>query len=104
MPTLTLAEHDEASLEPILRELFDQAGRSVGQDVVSYVLRYCERSVEALRELVLELDVAAGSKKADLTKAFAAKYLRTRSELDPLASPIEQSAAVFCRPVIDKAE
>ncbi len=89
MPTLTLAEHDEASLEPILRELFDQAGRVVGQDVVSFVLRQCERSVEALRELVLELDVAAGSKKADLTKAFVAKYLRERSEIDLFSSPIE---------------
>ena len=89
MPTLTLAEHDEASLEPILRELFEQAGRDVGQDVVSFVLQQCERSVEALRELVLELDVAAGSKKADLTKAFVAKYLRDRSEVDLFASPIE---------------
>ena len=89
MPTLTLAEHDEASLEPILRELFEQAGRDVAQDVVSYVLQQCERSVEALRELVLELDVAAGSTKADLTKAFVAKYLRDRSKVDLLASPIE---------------
>ena len=89
MPVLTLTEHDEASLEPILRELFDQAGRSVGQDVVAYVLRQCERSVDALRELVLELDVAAGSKKADLTKAFVAKYLRNRSELDLFSGPIE---------------
>ena len=89
MPTLNLAEHDEASLEPILRELFEQAGRVVGQDVVTFVLRQCERSVEALRELVLELDVAAGSKKADLTKAFVAKYLRDRLETDLLARPIE---------------
>lgn len=89
MPIVTLAEHDEASLEPILRALFDQAGRDVGQDVVTYVLRQCERSVDALRDLVLELDVAAGSKKADLTKAFVAKYLRERSEVDLFASPIE---------------
>lgn len=89
MPTLTLAEHDEASLDPILRELFEQAGRVVGQDVVSFVLQQCERSVEALRELVLELDVAAGAKKADITKAFVAKYLRDRSEVDLFASPIE---------------
>jgi len=89
MPTFTLAEHDEASLEPILRELFEQAGRVVGQDVVTFVLRQCERSVEALRDLVLELDVAAGSKKADLTKAFVAKYLKERSESDLFASPIE---------------
>jgi len=89
MPTLTLDEHDEASLEPILRELFEQAGRVVGQDVVTFVLRQCERSVDALRDLVLELDVAAGSKKADLTKAFVAKYLKERSESDLFASPIE---------------
>lgn len=88
MPTLTLAEHDESSLEPILRELFSQAGRAVGQDVVSFILRKTERSVDVLRDLVLELDVAAGSKKADLTKAFVAKYLKERSELDLLASPI----------------
>ena len=89
MPSVSLAEHDEASLEPILRELFDQAGRSVGQDVVTFILRQCERSVDVLRELVLELDVAAGSKKADLTKAFTAKYLRNRSELDLFSGPIE---------------
>lgn len=89
MPTLTLAEHDEASLEPILRELFSQAGRAVGQDVVSFILRKTERSVDVLRDLVLELDVAAGSKKADLTKAFVAKYLKERSELDLLTRPIE---------------
>jgi len=89
MPTLSLAEHDESSLEPILRALFEQVGRDVRQDVVSFVLRQTERSVEALRELVHELDVAAGSKKADLTKSFVAKYLRSRSKLDALSGPIE---------------
>jgi len=89
MPTLTLAEHDEASLEPILRELFSQAGRVVGQDVVTFILCKTERSVDVLRELVLELDIEAGSKKADLTKAFVAKYLKELSELDLLTSPIE---------------
>lgn len=89
MPTLALAEHDEASLEPILRELFAQAGRVVGQDVVTFVLHQCERSVNALRDLVLELDVAAGSKKADLTKKFVAKYLKDRSEVDLFTGPIE---------------
>ncbi len=89
MPTITIGEHDEASLEPILRELFEQVGRTVGQDVVAYVLRQTERSVDVLRELVHELDIAAGSTKADLTKAFVAKYLRQRSELDALTGPIE---------------
>jgi len=89
MPTLHLAEHDEESLEPILRTLFGQVGREVSQDVVTYVLRQSERSVETLRELVHELDVEAGSKKADLTKTFVAKYLRERSKLDLFSSPVE---------------
>ena len=89
MPTLNLAEHDETSLEPILRELFRQVGREVRQDVVTFILNQTDRSVEVLRELVHELDVEAGSKKADLTKAFVAKYLRERSKLDALSGPIE---------------
>lgn len=88
-PTVTLSEHDEATLEPILRELFTQAGRLVGADVVTFVLQQTERSVDVLRELVQELDIAAGSAKADLTKAFVAKYLKQRSERDLFASPIE---------------
>ena len=89
MPTVNLTEHDEESLEPILRELFEQVGRDVGQDVVTFILRQTERSVDVLRELVHELDVEAGSKKADLTKAFVAKFLRERSKLDLFASPVE---------------
>lgn len=89
MPTVTLPEHDEHSLEPILRELFSQVGREVRQDVVAYVLNQTERSVEALRELVHELDIAAGSAKADLTKAFVAKYLKQRLELDAFSGPID---------------
>ena len=89
MPTLTLAEHDEESLEPILRALFSQVGRAVSQDVVTYILRKTERSVDVLRELVHELDIEAGSKKADLTKAFVAKHLKQRLEFDAFASPVE---------------
>jgi chromosomal replication initiation ATPase DnaA len=89
MPTVNLAEHNEDSLEPILRALFSQVGREVNQDVVTFILRQMERSVDVLRELVHELDIAAGSKKADLTKAFVAKYLKQRSEFDALASPVD---------------
>ena len=88
-PTFTLAEHDEASLEPILREIFTQAGREVKSDVVAFILKHTERSVETLRELVHELDIAAGSKKADLTKNFVSKYLKQRSERDPLSGPVK---------------
>jgi len=89
MPVIHLSEHDEATLEPILRELFEQVGRQVSADVVDFMLRNTERSVDALRVLVHELDIAAGSAKADLTKKFVSKYLKTQSKLDPFAVPRE---------------
>ena len=64
-------------------------GREVRADVVSYILKHSDRSVDFLREFVQELDIAAGEKKADMTKAFVAKYLKQRSELNLLSSPIE---------------
>lgn len=88
-PTLTLSEHDEATLEPILRELFAQAGRMVTADVVIFILKNTERSVDALRALVHDLDIAAGSTKADLTKSYVSKYLKRRSEDDFLPGPVE---------------
>lgn len=89
MPVVTLDEHTEATLEPILREMFARTGRTVSADVVNYILRHADRSVEALRALVVEVDVAAGTTKADVTKSFVAKYLKRRSELDLLAVPRE---------------
>ena len=88
-PIINLVEHDEGSLEPILRSFFSHMGREVRADVVSYILKHSDRSVDFLREFVQELDIAAGEKKADLTKAFVAKYLKQRSELNLLSSPIE---------------
>ena len=74
-PIVSLKEHDDAILEPILRKLFEDRGRAVTSDVVTYILKYQERSVPALKEIALKLDAAAQSQKADLTKAFAARHL-----------------------------
>jgi len=88
-PTITLVEHDDGSLEPILRGFFSQMGREVRADLVSYILKHSDRSVDFLRAFVQELDIAAGEKKADLTKAFVAKYLKQRSEPNLLSSPVK---------------
>ena len=74
-PIVSLKEHDDTILEPILRKLFEDRGRAVTSDVVTYILKYQERSVPALKEIAFKLDQAAQSQKADLTKAFAAKNL-----------------------------
>ena len=85
-----IEEHDDDILEPIVRKLFEDKGRDVSQDLISYLLKYEERSVAAQRIIAEELETAAQGEKADLTKAFAAKYLKTRSERDLFAVPSEE--------------
>lgn len=89
-PVITLDEPDDDILEPIIRKLFEDKGRVVSHDVIEYLLKYHERSIAAQRIIVMELEAAAQRQKADITKAFAAKYLKTRSERDLFAVPSEE--------------
>ena len=79
-PLAMMEEHDDDILEPIVRKLFEDKGREVSQDLIAYLLQYQERSVAAQRSLTEELEIAAQRQKADLTKTFAAKYLKSKSE------------------------
>ena len=89
-PTTIIEEHDDDILEPIVRKLFKDKGRDVSQDLIEYLLKYQERSIAAQRIIANELEIAAQRQKADLTKAFAAKYLKARSERDLLTVPGEE--------------
>jgi len=88
-PMAIIEEHDDDILEPIVRKLFQDKGREVSRDLIDYLLKYQERSVAAQRVIAAELESAAQRQKADLTKAFAAKYLKGRSERDLFAVPSE---------------
>jgi len=88
-PLAVIEEHDDDILEPIVRKLFQDKGREVSRDLIDYLLKYQERSVAAQRVIAAELESAAQRQKADLTKAFAAKYLKGRSERDLFAVPSE---------------
>jgi len=76
MPVMQLHEPDDDSLHPITRALFRRQGREVSRDVVDYLLKYTDRSVPALRATIAQIDAAASSAKADVTKAFAAKVVK----------------------------
>lgn len=89
-PIVLIEEHDDEILEPIVRKLFQDRGRNVSQDLIGYLLNYQERSVAAQRIIAAELETAAQRLKADLTKAFAAKYLKKKSEGNRLAVPGEE--------------
>jgi len=89
-PLSVIDEHDDDILEPIVRKLFQDKGREVSQDLIAYLLKYQERSVAAQRIIATELETAAQRQKADLTKAFAARYLKERSERDLFSIPSEE--------------
>ena len=89
-PRAVLEEHDDNILEPVLRRLFEERGRQVSQGLIEYLLKYQTRTIAAQRDIAAELEVAAQAAKADLTKAFAAKYLKARSERDFLSVPSEE--------------
>lgn len=89
-PLTALEEHDDNILEPVLRRLFEEKGRQVSQGLIEYLLKYQTRTIAAQRDIATELEVAAQAAKADLTKAFAAKYLKAKSERDSLAVPSEE--------------
>lgn len=88
-PVMVMDDYDEEVLEPLLRQLFQNRGRVVTKDLVDYLLRYEDREVGALRNLVRALDETALEEKADLTKHFAAQYLSGRLERDLFSGPIE---------------
>jgi len=84
-----LEEPDDDILEPIVRKLYEDKGRDVSQGLIEYLLKYQERSIAAQRFIAAELETAAQRQKADLTKAFAAKYLKEKLEGDLLSIPSE---------------
>ena len=89
-PVAIIGEHDDKILEPIVRRIYEDNGRDVSQDLIAYLLRYQERSVAAQRIIADELEAAARSQKADLTKSFASKYLKARLERDLFAVPSKE--------------
>ena len=89
-PVAIIDEHDDDILESIVRRIYEDNGRDVSQDLIAYLLKYQERSVAAQRIIADELEAAARAQKADLTKSFASKYLKSRLERDLLAVPSEE--------------
>ncbi len=76
IPVFTMAEPDEDILEPIIRKIFEDQGRSVKADVVKFIYTHFDRSVPAVSTLVSEIDQAARAVKKDVTRTFVSTYLK----------------------------
>lgn len=81
MPKIELFEPDDDSLHPITRALFKRRGREVSREVVDYLLKYTDRSIPALTDTIRQIDEAASSAKADVTRPFMAKLVRETLDL-----------------------
>ncbi len=72
---LELSEPDDDLLEAITRRLFEDCGREVTKDVVTYIVSRTARTVPALRRLVQRLEMQAQSDKSDMTKAYVSRHI-----------------------------
>lgn len=76
IPVFSMSEPGEDILEPIIRKMFEDHGRDVKADVVSYIYTHYERSVPAVSALVDAIEQSASAAKRDVTRSFVADFLK----------------------------
>lgn len=74
-PTAMLEPPDDLLLSAVLFKLFEDRQLSPAADVIDYLLRRIDRSFEAARDVVTQLDAAALSQKRAITRPFARDVL-----------------------------
>ncbi len=79
-PAVELKPPDDALLRAVLVKHFSDRQIAVDEAVVSYLVSRMERSFEAARRLVAEIDRRVLAEKADVTRSFAARVLAEWSE------------------------
>lgn len=81
VPQVELGAPDDALLAGILVKLFDDRQLRVTPAVIAYLASRIERSVEAARAAVAELDIASLSGKRPITVPLAAEILGRQGEM-----------------------
>ena len=79
-PAVELWAPDDALLRAVLVKHFADRQIAVDEPVVSYLVSRMERSFDAARRLVAEIDRRALADKAEVTRAFVARVLGQWSE------------------------
>ena len=79
-PAVELKPPDDALLRAVLVKHFTDRQIAVDEAVVSYLVSRMERSFEAARRLVAEIDRRALAEKADVTRSFVARVVGEWSE------------------------
>lgn len=79
-PVVELKPPDDALLRAVLVKHFADRQIAVDEPVVSYLVSRMERSFDAARKLVAEIDNRALAEKAEVTRSFVARVLADWSE------------------------
>ena len=79
-PAVELKLPDDALLRAVLVKHFTDRQIAVDEPVVTYLVSRMERSFEAARRLVAEIDRRALAEKADVTRSFVARVVAEWSE------------------------
>ena len=79
LQTVEIEPVDDALLGDIVRKMFKDRGLKIEDNLVTFMLRNCERSVPAVRELIGEIDHAAASQKAKISRVFVSNYLKRKN-------------------------
>ena len=83
LPVAQLHEPDDALLTALLEKFFRERNIRPPEDLTPYLLRRIERSARGAREVVAELDEAAGEQHRPISKGVAREVLERRArELD----------------------
>ena len=78
-----IEEPDDNLLTGIMLKIFKDRGLKVSDSLISFLLTNTERSVGAVRSLIIELDEAAAIQKVNVTRSFASKYLQQKRDESP---------------------
>lgn len=81
IPKITMTDPGDDILEPIIRKLFEDHGRSTKANIVQYITAHYDRSVPAVSKLVKEIDMAARQQKRDVTRKFVSDFLKRAGAL-----------------------
>jgi chromosomal replication initiation ATPase DnaA len=76
IPVVTIGEPDEALLAAVLVKLFFDRQLVVEPNVIAYIARHVDRSMEAASALVAAIDARSLARKRPITRMFAAEVLR----------------------------
>lgn len=79
-PAAELGAPDDALLRAVLVKHFTDRQIAVGEAIVSYVLARMERSLDAARRLVAEIDARALAERAEVTRSLVARVLSEMQE------------------------